>query len=109
MAIKVRIPTPLQTYTHGREEVEVLSGRSSGQLTVSELIGNLDRIYPGIGEKITEQGKIRGYINIYVMEKDIRFLQGEQTPVKDGDEITIIPAIAGGSSMHFLRNSKEGL
>jgi len=98
MAIKVTIPSPLQTLTQGKEEIEVLSGKNSGQLTVSELLSDLDKTYPGIGEKITEAGKIRGYINIYVMGKDIRFLQGEQTPVKDGDEVTIIPAIAGGSS-----------
>jgi molybdopterin synthase sulfur carrier subunit len=98
MAIKVRIPTPLQTLTQGREEIEVLSGNNTVQLTVSELLSDLEKTYPGIGEKITEAGKIRRYINIYVMEKDIRFLQGEQTPVKDGDEVTIIPAIAGGSS-----------
>jgi molybdopterin synthase sulfur carrier subunit len=98
MAIKVRIPTPLQTLTQGREEIEVLPGRNSETLTVSDLIRDLDKTYPGFEEKITEAGKIRRFINIYVKEEDIRYLQGEQTPVEDGDEITIIPAIAGGHS-----------
>jgi len=97
MAIKVRIPTPLQTLTQGREEIEVHPGKNSRLLTVSDLLSDLDKTYPGIGEKIAEAGKIRRFINIYVKEEDIRSLQGEQTPVKDGDEVTIIPAIAGGS------------
>ena len=98
MAIKVRIPTPLQTLTQGTEEIEVLPGKNSELLTVSDLIRDLDKAYPGFEEKIIEAGKIRRFINIYVKEEDIRSLQGEQTPVKDGDEVTIIPAIAGGSS-----------
>ncbi len=103
MAIKVRIPTFLQTLTQGREEIEVLPGRNSELLTVSDLIRDLDKKYPGFEEKITEAGKIRRFINIYVKEEDIRSLQGEQTPVKDGDEITLIPAIAGGLSNSLSR------
>jgi molybdopterin synthase sulfur carrier subunit len=103
MAIKVRIPTPLQTLTQGTEEIEVLPGKNSELLTVSDLIRDLDKTYPGFEEKIIEAGKIRRFINIYVKEEDIRSLQGEQTPVKDGDEVTIIPAIAGGSSNSLSR------
>ena len=103
MAIKVRIPTPLQTLTQGTEEIEVLPGKNSALLTVSDLIRDLDKTYPGFEEKIIEAGKIRRFINIYVREEDIRSLQGEQTPVKDGDEITIIPAIAGGRGNSLSR------
>ncbi|MDI6800637.1 MAG: MoaD family protein [Thermodesulfovibrionales bacterium] len=91
MAVKIRIPTPLQRMTQGKEEVEGKAG------TVIDLINDLDAKYPGIAERISEGGKVRRFVNIYVNEEDIRFLQAEQTPVKDGDEVSIIPAIAGGS------------
>ncbi len=91
MNIKVRIPTPLQKLTQNREEVS-----SSGE-TVSELIVNLEKSYPGIRERICdEQGKLRRFVNVYVNEEDIRFLKGEATLLKEGDEVSIIPAIAGG-------------
>ncbi len=92
MAVKVRIPTPLQRLTQGKEEVEGKSG------TIIELVADLDKRFPGIGERISEGGKIRRFVNIYVNEEDIRFLKGEETAVKDGDEISIVPAIAGGRS-----------
>jgi molybdopterin synthase sulfur carrier subunit len=90
MAVKVRIPTPLQRLTQGKEEVEGAPG------TVMELVTDLERRFPGIGERISEAGKIRRFVNIYVNEEDIRFLKGEATEVKDGDEVSIVPAIAGG-------------
>lgn len=90
MAVKVRIPTPLQRLTQGREEVEGKPG------TVIELIGFLEVKYPGIAERISEGGKVRRFVNVYINEEDIRFLQAEQTPVKEGDEVSIVPAIAGG-------------
>ncbi len=90
MAVKVRIPTPLQRLTQGKEEVAGISG------TVMELVTDLDKKFPGIGERISEGGKIRRFVNIYVNEEDIRFLKGENTEVKDGDEVSIVPAIAGG-------------
>ncbi|MEW5744792.1 MAG: MoaD/ThiS family protein [Nitrospirota bacterium] len=93
MAVKVRIPTPLQKLTQGKEEVEGRVG------SVIELINDLETKYPGIAERISEGGKVRRFVNIYVNEEDIRFLQAEQTPVKDGDEVSIVPAIAGGSSV----------
>ncbi|HWR57504.1 MAG TPA: MoaD/ThiS family protein [Thermodesulfovibrionales bacterium] len=92
MAVKVRIPTPLQRLTQGKEEVDGISG------TVMELVKDLDRRFPGIGERISEGGKIRRFVNIYVNEEDIRFLKGEDSKVKDGDEVSIVPAIAGGSN-----------
>lgn len=90
MAVKVRIPTPLQRLTQGKEEVETEPG------TIGEIITELDRRFPGLGERISEGGKVRRFVNIYVNEEDIRFLQAENTPVKDGDEVSIVPAIAGG-------------
>lgn len=90
MAVKVRIPTPLQKLTDGKEEVEGEPG------TVLSLIKYLDSKYPGIGERISEGGKVRRFVNIYVNDEDIRFLKNEQTEIKDGDEVSIIPAIAGG-------------
>ena len=90
--IKVRIPTPLRPMTGGKSEVE-LTGN-----TVSEIIENLGSAHPGIKERVyDEHGEIRRFINIYVNEEDIRFLTGKDTPLKDGDEVSIIPAIAGGS------------
>jgi len=92
MGVKVRIPTPLQRLTQGREEVEGKPG------TIVELVADLDKRFPGLGERISEGGKIRRFVNIYVNEEDIRFLKAEETAVKDGDEISIVPAIAGGCS-----------
>ncbi len=90
MAVKVKIPTPLQRLTNGKDEVEGKPGK------IIELVEDLDRQYPGLLERITENGKIRRFVNIYVNEEDVRFLQGEDTVVKDGDEVSIVPAIAGG-------------
>ncbi len=90
MAIKVRIPTPLQKIT-GQGEVQV-SGNS-----VKEMIEQLEKNYPGIKDRICdENGKIRRFVNVYLNEEDIRFLSQEETKLKDGDEISIVPAIAGG-------------
>ncbi len=91
MGVKVRIPTPLQRLTEGKEEVETKPG------TIIELVEDLERKFPGIGERISENRKIRRFVNIYLNEQDIRFLNNEETLVKDGDEVSIIPAIAGGT------------
>ena len=89
--IKVRIPTPLRPMTGGKNEVEIIGN------SVAEIIENLGSAHPGIKERICdEQGEVRRFINIYVNEEDIRFLTGKETPLKDGDEMSIIPAIAGG-------------
>jgi len=90
MGVKVRIPIPLQRLTNGKEVVEAKPGK------IIELIMELDNHYPGFAERISENGKIRRFVNIYVNEEDIRFLQAEETQVKDGDEVSIVPAIAGG-------------
>ena len=92
MSVTIRIPAPLQKLTQNQEKV-VANGTN-----VKELIENLDTEFPGIKERICdENGKVRKFINIYVNEEDVRFLQQEKTPVKAGDEVSIIPAIAGGS------------
>ena len=91
MAVTVRIPTPLQRLTNGQGEVQIAGS------TVRDLVENLERSHPGIKERICDEtGKLRRFVNVFVNEEDIRFLQGDQTPVKDGDEVSIIPAIAGG-------------
>ena len=91
MSVKVRIPTPLQKLTAQKGEVEI-SAKS-----VRELIAALEKNYPGIKERICdESGKIRRFVNVYLNEEDIRFLNQEETSLKDGDEISIVPAIAGG-------------
>lgn len=90
MAVKIRIPTPLQKLTDGKDEVEGEPG------TIISLIDDLEKRFPGIGERISEGGRIRRFINIYLNDEDIRFLKNEETEVKDGDEVSIIPAIAGG-------------
>lgn len=91
MSIKVRIPQPLQKFTKDKSEVQV-EGKD-----VRELIENLEKNFPGIKERLyDEKDKLRRFINIYVNEEDIRFLKMDRTPLKNGDEVSIIPAIAGG-------------
>ncbi len=91
MAITVRIPTPLRSLTGGAEEVEASGG------TVKEIIENLENNYPGIKTRLCdEKGKLRRFINFYLNDEDIRFQKEQDTPVKDGDQISIVPAIAGG-------------
>ena len=90
MAI-VRIPTPLRKLTGGAEEVQA-AGKSVG-----ELIGELEKKYPGLKERICdESGSVRRFVNIFVKDEDIRFLQNLDTPLGDKDEVSIVPAIAGG-------------
>jgi len=87
----IRIPTPLRKYTQGQEEVQVAGG------TVHAVIEALETSYPGIRERICdESGKVRRFVNVFVGDEDIRFLENLQTPVAERDEVSIIPAIAGG-------------
>ncbi len=91
MTVKVRIPTPLRTLTNGLDEVTV-EGKS-----VKEVIDNLETNYNGIKERLCdENGQIRRFINFYVNDEDIRFKDNQETQVSDGDQISIVPAIAGG-------------
>lgn len=92
MGVTVRIPTPLRRLTKGMEEV-----KAEGS-TVAEVIEYLDREFPGLKERICdENGDVRKFVNIYVNQEDIRFLDNITTKLKDGDEISIVPAIAGGT------------
>jgi molybdopterin synthase sulfur carrier subunit len=91
MAQKVRIPTPLRKLTNNEEVVEVSAK------TIGDAFAELQTRYPGIKERLLDDsGSVRRFVNVYVNEEDIRFLQDQQTSLKDGDEISIIPAIAGG-------------
>jgi molybdopterin synthase sulfur carrier subunit len=91
MPVLVRIPTPLRAMTKGAAEVPATAD------TVEDLIADLERQFPGFRDRLVEEGgEIRRFINIYVNQEDIRFLQGAKTTLKEGDEVTIVPAIAGG-------------
>ncbi|CAI4031849.1 Molybdopterin synthase sulfur carrier subunit [Nitrospira tepida] len=89
--IKVRIPTPLRPLTKGQGEVEAQAA------TISEMIETLNSNHPGIKDRLCDAtGELRRFVNIYVNEEDIRFLDGKSTKLKEGDEVSIVPAIAGG-------------
>jgi len=91
MPVTVNIPTPLRKLTENQAEVAIEAG------TVDELVANLENTYNGIKEKLVDDdGEIRRYVNIYVNDEDIRFLDGGATQLQDGDDISIVPAIAGG-------------
>ncbi len=91
MAVQVLIPTPLQKFTNDE---------ATAELTASNVDGLLDALegrYPGIkGRLCDEAGKLRRFLNVYVNSEDIRFLDNQNTPLKDGDEVSIVPAVAGG-------------
>jgi sulfur-carrier protein len=91
MAVTVHIPTPLRKLTGNESEVQAEAA------TVSALVESLEAAFAGIREKLLdESGDIRRYVNIYINEEDIRFLDGKDTALKDGDSVSIVPAIAGG-------------
>jgi molybdopterin synthase sulfur carrier subunit len=91
MAVLVRIPTPLRSLTKGQAEVQVAADN------VADLIEDLEKQFPGIKERLVDEGgEVRRFINFYINEEDVRFLQGSQTAIKAGDQVSIVPAIAGG-------------
>ncbi len=91
MSVRIRIPTPLRRFTGGAEEVSV-----SGA-TVGAAVEDLEQKHPGIKERLCdESGRVRRFVNLYVNGDDIRFLNSLDTPIKEGDEVAIVPAIAGG-------------
>jgi molybdopterin synthase sulfur carrier subunit len=91
MPKKVRIPTPLRKLTNNEELVEINAG------TIGDAIAELQSRFPGIKERLLDDsGELRRFVNVYVNEEDIRFLKNQNTPLKEGDEVSIIPAIAGG-------------
>lgn len=86
----VRIPTPLRTLTAGADEV------AAEGATVRALVDDLEAKYPGIKDRLLDEKGVRRFVNLYLGEEDIRFLEGLDTPVKAGDQLTVVPAIAGG-------------
>jgi sulfur-carrier protein len=92
MAIEVRIPTILRTYTGGEKLVE-----GSGS-TLAELFADLDGRYDGLRERLVDEAGLRRFVNVYLNDEDVRFLGGLSAPVSDGDTVTVLPAVAGGSS-----------
>jgi sulfur-carrier protein len=90
MAVLVRIPTPLRRFVDGRATVDAQG------TTVSEVLGDVGSRFPGVRERLYDGTGLRGFVNIYLNDEDTRFLRGAETPVQDGDHISIVPAIAGG-------------
>lgn len=91
MAVSIRIPSVLRTLTNGKETIELSAG------SVDEALQKLEAAHPGIKARLCdENGKLRRFVNVFVGEEDIRFLDGQATAVKDGELIDIVPAIAGG-------------
>jgi molybdopterin synthase sulfur carrier subunit len=91
MSVRVRVPTPLRKFTQGADEVTAQGS------TIKTMVEDLEKNFPGIKERICDEtGKIRRFVNVYVNGDDIRFLQNLETALKEGDNISIVPAIAGG-------------
>jgi sulfur-carrier protein len=93
MAIEVRIPTILRTYTDGAKQVE---GNGS---TLGELFDDLDNKHGGLRDRLVDDAGLRRFVNVYLNDEDVRFLAGLDTPVRDGDTVTVLPAVAGGASV----------
>lgn len=91
MAVEVRIPTILRTYTNNEKAVKAEGA------TLEELIGNLESNHPGIKDRLVDKGALRRFVNVYLNDEDVRFLGGLGTPVADGDTVTVLPAVAGGA------------
>ncbi len=103
MAAKVRIPTPLQKLTNNQGDI------FCDGATIDQILNDLEAKHPGVKERLCdEKGKLRRFVNVYVNEEDIRFLQGQETALKTGDDISIIPAIAGGATPPFQSGEKPG-
>ena len=91
MSVTVRIPTPLRRLTSGQDKVSVEEGK------LSDIIASLEEQFPGIKARLCDdQGEIRNFVNVYVNGEDVRFLDGLDTSTKSGDEISVVPAVAGG-------------
>jgi sulfur-carrier protein len=91
MAIEVRIPTILRTYTGGAKSVEGSGG------TLADLIADVDSRNSGLQERLVDASGLRRFVNVYLNDEDVRFIGGLEAPVKDGDTVTVLPAVAGGA------------
>ncbi len=91
MAVEVNIPTILRSYTGGAKAV------AASGATLDEVVGDLEGQHPGLRERLVDGVSLRRFVNVYVNDEDVRFLSGLSTPVGDGDSVTILPAVAGGS------------
>jgi molybdopterin synthase sulfur carrier subunit len=91
MAVEVRIPTILRTYTGGEKAV------SADGSTLAEIVESLEANHPGIKERLVENGDLRRFVNVYVNDEDVRFTGGLETKVDDGDQVVVLPAVAGGA------------
>jgi molybdopterin converting factor small subunit len=94
MAIEVRIPTILRTYTGGEKAVAGQGG------TLADVLVDLDSRHPGLRDRIVDDKGLRRFVNVYVNDEDVRFMGGLETAVKDGDTVTVLPAVAGGASAY---------
>ena len=101
MAVNVLIPTPLRQYTDGRDVVQASGG------TVAEVLADLGRQYAGMTERLMDGDKVRRFVNLYVNDEDVRYLQKLDTPVAEGDELSIIPAVAGGCTRQGAKRLPE--
>lgn len=90
MPVRIQIPTPMRQHTDNKAVVEVSGG------TVQAALDDLSKKHPGITERLFDKGQVRRFVNVYLNDEDIRYLDNLNTPVKDGDEVAIIPAVAGG-------------
>ncbi|MDQ5973864.1 MAG: sulfur-carrier protein [Actinomycetota bacterium] len=90
MPVEVRVPTILRSFTAGEKSVAA-SGDS-----LQAVIADLDQSYPGIAERLVDESGLRRFVNVYLNDEDVRFLEGLRTPIADNDAITILPAVAGG-------------
>jgi molybdopterin synthase sulfur carrier subunit len=90
MSIRVHIPTPMRQHTDGQAVVEAAGG------TVKAVLDNVGTKYPAITGRLFENGQVRRFVNVYLNDEDVRYLDNLNTAVKDGDEVSIIPAVAGG-------------
>jgi molybdopterin converting factor small subunit len=90
MAVQVSIPTILRSYTDGAKSVEGTGG------TLKDLITDLDARHPGLGDRLLDDGQLRRFVNVYRNDEDVRFLGGLDTELTDGDNVTVLPAVAGG-------------
>ena len=91
MTVTVSVPTILRTHTGGEKRV------SASGTTLQAVISDLESNYSGISERLVDNGKLHRFVNIYVNDEDVRFLGALETPLKDGDSVTVLPAVAGGS------------